>query len=543
MSHLKFAIYSRKSKFTGKGESIDNQIDDCRRYIMSRYPDTKESDIFVYEDEGYSGKNTNRPQFQQMMAVEESQPFDYIVVYRLDRISRNMADFAVLMDKLAKKGTSFYSTNEGFDTSTLSGQMMMTISAAFAQFERQIIAERVKDNVYKLAKTGRWLGGTPPLGFNSEKVEFIDDSGADRKCYKLTENDDEIEIVRLIYAKYLETHSITKVETFMLNGGYKTRKNANFHVSTLRYILTNPAYCTADETGFDFFKNSDCDIADIRENCNGEHGFIGYKKTSTQSDDRRESSDMSDWTIALGKHKGIISSADWIEVQNIIEGNAEKKIGFRQSHNSVALLSGVLRCKCGSYMRPKYYKANKNGEKPFSYMCELKETSKREQCDCQNVNGRVVDKMVSEALLDYENDGSVFAKYVSDIADIGNKSESIDNLIKTQTATIAKKKKTISGLLRMAGDNDNLTAEYIRDEIAQLHSEISDAENEIKRLERLKKGGETLCAAVNSTEEMLKVFKSGFENMSVENKRAFIRKCVSRVEWDGENISVFLLDR
>ena len=540
---MKFAIYSRKSRFTGKGESIGNQIDECRRYIMTRFPDTKESDIFIYEDEGYSGKNTKRPQFQQMMTEEEREPFDLIVVYRLDRISRNMADFAVLMDKLTKKDTSFYSTNERFDTSTLSGQMMMTISAAFAQFERQIIAERVRDNVYKLAKTGRWLGGTPPLGFHAEKVEFVDDSGEERRCCKLTENEEEIEIVRLIYAKYLETHSITKVKTYMMNSGYKTRLNANFHVSTLRYILTNPTYCTADIKSLEFFRSKDCDIADIDEKCNGERGFIGYKKTLTQNDDKREATDMSEWTIALGKHKGIIPSKDWIEVQNIIEGNSEKKLGFRQSHNSVALLSGVLRCKCGSYMRPKYYKANKDGEKPFTYMCELKETSKRQQCDCQNVNGRVVDKMVCDALLDYENDSGVFAKYVGEIAHIGSKNENIANLIKNQTATIAKKKKTISGLLRMAGDDDNLTAEYVRDEIAQLHKEIGEAENEIKRLERLKKSGETLSEAVNSTEEMLKAFKTGFDKMSVENKRTFIRKCVSKVEWDGENISVFLLDR
>lgn len=522
---------------------MENQIDACRTHIMNKYRDAKESDIFIYEDEGYSGKNTNRPQFQQMMAEEQREPFDLIVVYRLDRISRNMADFDRLMETLTNKGTSFYSTNEGFDTDTISGKLMMTISAAFAQFERQIIAERVRDNVYKLAKTGRWLGGTPPLGFCSEKVEFVDDSGEERRCCKLTENEEEIEIVRLIYAKYLETHSITKVETFMLNGGYKTRMDANFHVSTLRYILTNPTYCTADKESLKFFRSKDCDIADIDEKCNGERGFIGYKKTFTKNDDRRESANMSEWTIALGNHKGIIPSADWIEVQNIIEGNSEKKVGFRQSHNSVALLSGVLRCKCGSYMRPKYYKANKDGEKPFTYMCELKETSKRQQCDCQNVNGRVVDKMVCDALLDYENDGSVFAKYVGEIAGIGSKNENIANLIKNQTATIAKKKKTISGLLRMAGDDDNLTAEYIRDEIAQLHKEIGEAENEIKRLERLKKSGETLSEAVNSTEEMLKAFKSGFDKMSVENKRAFIRKCVSKVEWDGENISVFLLDR
>ena len=539
---MRFAIYSRKSKFTGKGESIDNQIDECRRYIMAQYPHTKESEIFIYEDEGYSGKNTKRPRFQQMMAEEEREPFDLIVVYRLDRISRNMADFAVLMDKLTRKDTSFYSTNERFDTSTISGKLMMTISAAFAQFERQIIAERVRDNVYKLAKTGRWLGGTPPLGFYSEKVEFEDEAGTERKCHKLAENKDEIELVRLIYAKYLETHSITKVETFMLNGGYKTRKNADFHVSTLRYILTNPTYCTADKESLEFFRSKACDIADIDEKCGGERGFMGYKKTLTQSDDKREATDMSNWTIALGRHKGIIPSADWIEVQNIIEGNSEKKVGFRQSHNPVALLSGVLRCKCGSYMRPKYYKANRDGEKPFTYMCELKETSKRQQCDCQNVNGRAADKMVCDALLDYENDSSGFAKYVGNISDTESKNESIESLIKSQQAVIKKKEKSISNLLRNVDDN-KLTAEYIHKEIAQLDSEIENAVNEIKRLEQLKKGGEALSEAINSTEKMLKSFKENFPNMSVENKRAFIRKCVSKVEWDGENISIFLADR
>ncbi len=540
---MRFAIYSRKSKFTGRGESIDNQIDECRKYIMGKYPNTKDGEILVYEDEGYSGKNTKRPQFQQMMAEEERKPFDLIVVYRLDRISRNMADFAVLMDKLTKKDTSFYSTNEGFDTKSISGQMMMTISAAFAQFERQIIAERVKDNVYRLAKTGRWLGGTPPLGFSSEKVEFVDEAGTERKCHKLIENEDEIELVRLIYAKYLETHSITKVEKFMDAKGYKTRKNADFRVSTLRYILTNPTYCTADKESFDFFKNSDCDIADVEEKCNSKLGFMGYKKTLTQSDDSRKATDISNWTIALGKHKGIISSADWIEVQNILAGNAEKKIGFRQSHNPVALLSGVLHCRCGSYMRPKYHKENKKGEKPFSYMCERRESKGRKVCDCHNVNGRAVDKMVCDMLLDYENDDSVFARYVGEIADMGNKTESIDNLIKTQQTVIKKKEKNISNLLRNFDDDNKLTAEYIHKEIAQLHSEIENAKSEIKRLEQLKKSGETLSEAVNSTKEILRIFKSNFENMSVENKRDFIRRCVSKVEWDGENISVFLLDR
>ena len=194
-------------------------------------------------------------------------------------------------------------------------------------------------------------------------------------------------------------------------------------------------------------------------------------------------------------------------------------------------------------MRPKYYKENKSGEKPFSYMCELKETSKKKKCSCQNVNGRVVDKMVCDALLNYENDDSVFAGYVKQISDIGNKTDSINGLIKIQKDLISKKKKNISAILDMAVSDNSPTFDYINDKITQLHNEIETANNEIKRLERLRMSGETLSDAINNTEEMLRKFKSGFDSMSVENKRAFIRKCVSKVEWDGENISVFLLDR
>lgn len=538
---MRFAIYSRKSRFTGKGESIDNQIDDCRRFILSNFPDTKEEEIYVYEDEGYSGKNTNRPQFQQMMTVEDKEPFDFIVVYRLDRISRNMSDFAVLMDKLAKKGTSFYSTNERFDTSTVSGQMMMTISAAFAQFERQIIAERVRDNVYKLAKTGRWLGGTPPLGFTSQNETYIDDSGIERKCHKLIENEKELALVRLIYAKYLELQSLSKLETFMINSGYKTRKNADFRVTTLRYIITNPTYCTADSKSYEFFRDSDCDIADIGESCNGEHGFLGYKKSQTKLDDSRTPTELSDWTIALGRHKGIISSADWIEAQEIITDHSRRYKRVRQPHNPTALLSGILRCKCGSYMRPRTFKANKQGEKPYSYMCELKERSKGEKCSCPNVSGRAADRMVCDALLNYQDDDSVFARYVNIVSSMGKKNEDIDSLVSSHKTMIAKKKKAISGLLRMAGEDGSISADYVHDELTSLHSEIEQEENEIKRLERLRVSGRTLETAAKNTESLLKTFKDNFDTLSTDNKRNFIRKCVSRIEWDGENIGVFLL--
>ena len=170
----KIAIYSRKSKFTGKGESIGNQIEECKKHIAYKYQITDMSQIVVYEDEGFSGKNTKRPQFQQMLKACRNREIRMIVCYRLDRISRNTIDFALLYQELERLDINFISVTENFDTTTPLGRAMLSISSAFAQLERDTIAERIRDNMLALAKTGRWLGGTTPLGYISTAKTSVD---------------------------------------------------------------------------------------------------------------------------------------------------------------------------------------------------------------------------------------------------------------------------------------------------------------------------------------------------------------------------------
>ena len=178
---MRIAVYTRKSKFTGKGESIENQKKECDRYIdiaiKPTLPEDEEISIDYYQDEGFSGKNFDRPQFQTMMNNERIKPYDYIVVYKLDRISRNVGDFATLVKELDTLGTSFVTTKENFDTSTPMGMAMLNVTAVFAQLERDTIAERIRDNMHHLAKKGRWTGGATPLGYRSVKNEYVDDTG------------------------------------------------------------------------------------------------------------------------------------------------------------------------------------------------------------------------------------------------------------------------------------------------------------------------------------------------------------------------------
>ena len=148
-----YVIYSRKSKFTGKGESIENQIELCRQYIAMHFGEEAAENVLVYEDEGFSGGNLERPQFKKMMKDSQKIAFAAIVVYRLDRISRNIGDFAKLIEDLGDRHIDFISIREQFDTSSPMGRAMMYIASVFSQLERETIAERIRDNMHELSKT------------------------------------------------------------------------------------------------------------------------------------------------------------------------------------------------------------------------------------------------------------------------------------------------------------------------------------------------------------------------------------------------------
>ena len=191
-----YIIYSRKSKFTGKGESIENQIELCRQYIAMHFGEEAAENVLVYEDEGFSGGNLERPQFKKMMKDSQKIEFAAIVVYRLDRISRNIGDFAKLIEDLGDRHIDFISIREQFDTSSPMGRAMMYIASVFSQLERETIAERIRDNMHELSKTGRWLGGTTPTGYASESLSSVTVDGKVKKACKLKPIPEEIQLVK-----------------------------------------------------------------------------------------------------------------------------------------------------------------------------------------------------------------------------------------------------------------------------------------------------------------------------------------------------------
>lgn len=375
---MDFRIYSRKSVYTGKGESIENQVEMCKAYLYSNYEGVSEADITVYEDEGFSGKNMDRPQFRTMLKeIREKKP-DCIVCYRLDRISRNVGDFAHLIEQLNRSGIAFVCIKEKFDTGTPMGKAMMYIASVFAQLERETIAERVRDNMMMLARMGRWLGGQTPTGFTSEKMQEVILDGKKKTSYQLKVDEKEMMVVRLIYEKMMEVQSINGVRKYLVNQGIKSRTGKDFSLLGVKEILQNPVYCTADRDAWEYFSKHGAEVCFEQAECGNRHGLLAYNKRDyTKEHAPRQPMDR--WIVAVGKHIGQIRGQEWVAIQTLLEANKRKEVST-VVHNDYSLLSGMIYCNiCGSRM---FAKRRSNHTERFDYICSRK--MQLSQCDCPN---------------------------------------------------------------------------------------------------------------------------------------------------------------
>lgn len=538
-NYLVYAIYSRKSKFTGKGESIENQIELCKNQLINKY-NIKEENIKIYQDEGFTGYNTNRPQFQEMIKDIRNKKIKCVIVYRLDRISRNVTDFCNLKNEFIKYNTDFISVTENFDTSTPMGRAMLMISSVFAQLERDTIAERIRDNMYELAKTGRWLGGNTPLGYKSEKVETLSVDGKRKNLYKLDIVFEEAEIIKLIWNKMCELKSLSKLEVYLLQKGIKTRNGNNFTRFSLITILKNPVYVVADNKIKDFFEKMNVTIyeTDI-EKCNGINGLLAYNKREELMGKTKSYKDITEWIIAVGKHQGIIPSQQFIKVWNLIENNKDKRC--RVPRQNTSILSGIIRCKhCGNYMRPRLRNTvTIDNKRNFSYLCVLKEKSRKRLCKCKNINGIETDMIVIEKISELKLPTNMLINKIKLL--INNKEKKSDkriNELQTLNTILSRNKRKVEALIdKMAIIDGELIAD-ITAQIKSIKSKNLEIEKRIielsKETEKEIDKDEVTILALN----IINKYMSSFDSLNIVDKRLMIKSLVNTIESDGENIYI-----
>ncbi len=538
----KIAIYSRKSKFTGKGESIENQIELCKMYIATHFPEFSEKDILIFEDEGYSGGNLQRPKFKEMMALVDRKEIAYIVCYRLDRISRNIGDFASLIEELNALGTGFISIKEQFDTSSPMGRAMMYIASVFSQLERETIAERIRDNMRELAKTGRWLGGTTPTGYKSEPVEKITIDGKAKKAFKLVQIPEEIEIIRIIYAKFLELNSLTKTETYLIQNNYKTKNGVDFSRFSIRKILENPVYLIADKSAYEYFTKNGVELFSDEHEFDGTKAIMAYNKTIQKTGKSHELREMSDWIIAVGSHEGVVSGSDFAKVQSMLAQNKDKS--YRKPRSHVALLSGVIYCAdCGSYMRPKLSsRTNANGDLIYSYLCSMKERSRMKNCKMKNPNGNNLDKLVADEIKKLSTDSSTFLSELETAREsVIKNSKSTESELERLTKLKVETENDIAKLMKLLVKVEGTDSEsHLLKELSELTANLESISTGISELENISTTNAMTDMEFDLLKDLLKNFARTFDDMNIEQKRMAIKAFVKKVVWDGEHVHVYL---
>jgi site-specific DNA recombinase len=309
---LRCAIYTRKSTEHGLEQefnSLDAQREACEAYIKSQAFQGWKALPQQYNDPAYSGGNLDRPALKRLLADIEAGKIDVIVVYKIDRLTRSLADFAKLVEAFDAKSVSFVAVTQQFNTTTSMGRLTLNVLLSFAQFERELSAERVRDKVAASRRKGKWTGGTVPLGYEA-------------KDKKLVISKTEAETVRTMFRLYLELGSFGKLVAELERRKIVTkRRNTKvakyqggipFTYGPLAYFLKNRIYIGETHHGGKWFK---------------------------------------------GEHQAILDRSTFDRVQELLKSNTVKrKVKFSESG---ALLQGKLFDDKGNRMGPSF--SSKNG--------------------------------------------------------------------------------------------------------------------------------------------------------------------------------------
>jgi site-specific DNA recombinase len=311
MTALRCAIYTRKSTEEGLQQdfnSLDAQREAAEAFIASQKREGWQVVADHFDDGGYTGANMDRPALKRLLSAVEAREVDCVMVYKVDRLSRSLIDFARIVETFEKNNVSFASVTQQFNTTNSLGRLTLNILLSFAQFEREIIAERTRDKMSAARRKGKWTGGHPMLGYD------IDPRGG-----RLLLNADEAHQVRAIYNLYLDYRALLPVVREIDRRGWRTKQwitkkggtqgGKPFTKGLLYRVLTNPIYT----------------------------GKVEYKGQ-----------------MYGGEHEAIVATETWEDVQKILHRNGRSG-GVEVRDNYGALLKGLLRCaSCGAGMAHTY---------------------------------------------------------------------------------------------------------------------------------------------------------------------------------------------
>lgn len=517
-------IYTRKSIYSDKSDSVQTQLELCKDYVSRMYPDHNYKLIVYSADEGYTGANTDRPGYKKMMEDIEKNRVNLIICYKIDRISRDVKDFSNTFSIMQQHGVSFVSVKEQIDTTTPLGRAMMYICSVFAQMERETIAERVRDSSLALAKTGKWAGGKPPLGYKRERASL---DGKEHTI--LVPNPEEIPFLQMIYDTFLEGYSLNRLEKKFRNDGVQTLKNNYFSASQIYSILSNPHVVENTAEIWDYFNLKGCIMAESRDFFDGKHGVVVYGRTNGGKKKPHYSNPPEKWLVCSGQHKPIVDAKKWLAVQSRFGLN----IIDRTRKNNVGLLKGVLKCKCGWSMRTQH-KVDKTYNKVYdNYFCQNRNTKGVAYCNMKFTSIDLLDNKVIDTLRTIVLDKSKLKQIAESIPVFDTtKKKNITHAIRSANAKISNLASALSE------NQDSAASKYIIAEMEKLDKKILALEAELRELNIVEIDTSKASMSLETTYNKICVFMDKFESLDYFAKNSFLNELLTECIWDGETLHI-----
>jgi site-specific DNA recombinase len=478
---IRCAIYTRKSTEEGLRQdfnSLDAQRDAATAYIRSQVGEGWKLLPDLYDDGGFTGANMQRPALRRLLADVEAKKVDCVVVYKVDRLSRSIRDFAKIMEILEKSGATFVSVTQQFNTTSSLGRLTLNILLSFAQFEREIISERTKDKQTLARKRGKWTGGHVPLGYDL-------DAG------RLVVNPEEAARVRQIFEWYLEDHSVfgivTKCEDLgWLNKQWQTREGKASGGHALRKchlypMLANPIYA----------------------------GRI-----------------RADGEVVKAAHEGIVDEKTFDLVQQKLQANA-RNAGTERRPKRDPLLRGILYCaSCGGQMAATY--ASSKHRQYRYYACPQSTQRRADACVTRSVSAPVVENAVLESVKRFATTPEVLEvaasaarlRLMAELDQQRKELKEVNIILRNARSQLAR-----------AGSKDPGREAMLRDKIDAAQRKADGLRESVTRGERLRLDDETVGQRLRNFEEVWKV-------MAIEEQSRLLRTLIERVGYDGRRESV-----
>jgi len=484
---VRCAVYTRKSTDEGldrEFNTLQAQRAAAESYIASQRDEGWVAIPDSYDDGGFSGANTQRPALQRLLVDIEAGRVDCVVVYKYDRLSRSMLDFLQMLDLFKKRGVSFVSVSQRFDTSTPMGEVTLNILLTFAQFERQMTAERTRDKMHAARRRGRWTGGMPPLGY-----DVAPEGG------RLVVNKDEAATVESIFQLYLEKESLVAVvqelrrrgdrrKTWTTRDG-RVREGREWNVADLQRLLRDPICIGRQKLGGETFK---------------------------------------------GEHPAIIPKATFDRVQRILDGN-RRTSGASHRNRHGALLRGTLRCAaCDAAMSHCY--TTRRGRSYRYYRCV--NAMKGGTCPTGSVPAVKIETLVvdqirrigTDSVLREETFRQVQAQVAAEARGWRAESKRIER-------ELAAARAEIDGLTIAITRADGAAADALMAKLAESQERLVTLE---RRQRELADQPERQPIDVDAVGRALAQFTELWDVLLAPERERVVRLLIERLDYDGANV-------